>query len=348
VAGKASKAGKKTTKPAAAKASDKALASAGGATLLGSLVSLAQRLPITEKDLLAGIAKLGDVNAVDPRTGLTLLLAQVASPSEAVVKALLARGADPGRGNEESGVEIPLAAAKAFKQPVTPMLKVGRGDTPLAVLRRARRQVDRAGAAFGRLKRPSSPTDAFYFDGHKKKLEAWLAAYPAVEALLAGTGAAADEAARTPQPPFKAAIDARVLRLGRKLGADLADLERQLAAEDASDLGPFRTFKQGIAVLRGLVAIELDAKAKEASVLARILADEAFSTDPPRSFAAYPKEAQKPLREGRLLASSDADLWVAYPVGDGFQVAHAHPEQFRVLARSIETFLDDELSLLGA
>lgn len=274
------------------------------AALVKTLVLQASRLPTTEKDVLAGISRLTNVDAVDAGTGLTVLLAQIASPSEPVVRALLARGAAPNRPNGESGVEIPLGAANAFRQPVTKMLKVGLGDTPLAVLRRAKRQVDRAAADFGRLKRPASSTDAFYYDGHKKKVDAWIAAYPAVEALLTGSGASSAEGLRAPQPTFKTAIDARVMRLGKKLGADLVALEKQLAAEDAS-VGPFSTFKQGIVVLRGLVAIEFDATTKRSSLLARILANEAFASEPPRTCGS-PTRFERALPLRRRTPSSSA------------------------------------------
>jgi hypothetical protein len=190
--------------------------------------------------------------------------------------------------------------------------------------------------------------DATRYDGANTRQRAWLEAFPDAERLLEGAGAGVGAAVLPPQPAFKAGIDALVMTLGARLGAPADQLAALLAEEDVSELGPFSAFKREVDALRSLVAIEPDAAARSRSVLARILAGSAFDGDPPTRFGSYPKVAQKALKAGTILAASDADIWVAYPVGSGYHVAHAHPETFEVVAQSVEEFIRQELERMFA
>ncbi len=119
-----------------------------------------------------------------------------------------------------------------------------------------------------------------------------------------------------------------------------------LAATSPPAIPAGNELEQVEAVLSAL-APALRATALPGSLLARVVGDARFDGEP--SERALPKPARAALKKGQAFASSDADIWLVAPNGDGtWFVGHAHPESYREVAPTLTAWLAQEADAIAA
>lgn len=150
------------------------------------------------------------------------------------------------------------------------------------------------------------------------------------------------ETAASTTPPSPTLNDA-LARLAALAGLDPAALLARLpAASGASERDAFLAAIAAVGPLLQPLRPSLGG-----SLLGRYLGGALF--DGEVSARTLPKEAKKALKDGDVVASSDADVWIFVDKPGGHvQVCHAHPESFRILGESVPEWLAEEAAAVEA
>lgn len=178
------------------------------------------------------------------------------------------------------------------------------------------------------------------------------------------TAKAAAEAAPTDSskavPAYKRAIDTELSGLARGAGADEDALRAALATVEPAG-GPWSYLERVVTAIRNPLLRGDVPRRLAQSLLGRLLTDPFDGDGPPEVCDAapdetegadhvvyldcYPKRAQKPLREGEIVAASGADVWIVEPLADGdARFSHAHPEGFSILAKGAVELVKREVA----
>jgi hypothetical protein len=331
-------------------------------TRIDALIEAIDRLGMMwprETPRAAALAFAATIGSLDlcGRSGLAPLHAAVVAADDPLVTALLARASATIR--VAAPVPIRIRETAPPGSPIGALLDLHPGHTALDI---ATMLLELLEARESAPESPETSMEKASFERGRASRQRKISSLHTLRAALTAAGATPGTAELPPQPDFKSAIDASLLRLSALAGAKQEVARKRLAALGAREGRPWSYACAALETLKLVIDVEhLDPRGR--SLLVRAVTGRAFDDRMPVARARdmgsedstwlvdlkqYPAEARPVLSEGMIVAADGDDLYVIdLRKRQPMRICVARRDSFSVLAESVVDLVRDEIRKLG-